>query len=165
MGTPMNIADLFPVHRIRIDELYQSRKRVLEVLSGLLADDELGGEKATRVFETLVAREKLGCTALGHGIAIPHGRVPDLLLPRGAIIRLREGIDFESPDGKPVSLIFGLIVPEDCEDTHVAILGQLARILSDPDAREAINTAQSPERVQSLMVEWLQQQSADATAN
>jgi len=157
----MNIADLFPVNRIRIDELYQSRKRVLEVLSGLLADDELGGQDATRVFETLIAREKLGCTALGHGIAIPHGRVPDLLRPRGAIIRLREGIDFDAPDSMPVSLVFGLIVPENYADTHVAILGQLAQVLSDPDAREAINTAQSPERMQNLMIEWLQQQPVD----
>lgn len=160
----MNIADLFPVNRIRIDELYQSRKRVLEVLAGLLADDELGGHNATRVFEILIAREKLGCTALGHGIAIPHGRDPDLLRPRGAIIRLREGIDFDAPDGQPVSLIFGLIVPENCADTHVAILGQLARVLSDPEAREAINTAQSPERMQNLMIDWLQQQPVDEKA-
>lgn len=160
----MNIAELFPIRRVRIDELYQSRKRVLEVLAGLLADDELGGQEATKVFETLIARERLGCTALGHGIAIPHGRVQDLLRPRGAIIRLREGIDFNAPDGNLVNLVIGLIIPDNSPDAHVALLGQLARILSDPDAREAIESAQSPERVQNLMTEWLQSAPVDQSS-
>ncbi|HSH84878.1 MAG TPA: PTS sugar transporter subunit IIA [Guyparkeria sp.] len=150
----MNTAELFPIDHIRIDELYQSRKRVLEVLSGLLADDELGGEQATRIFEALVARERLGCTAIGHGIAIPHGRVAGILTPRGAVIRLREGIDFCAPDTAPVTLVIGLVIPEDYPEQHLEILGRLARHLNDPDEREAIMEAQSAERVQALMVEW-----------
>jgi PTS system nitrogen regulatory IIA component len=151
----MNTAELFPIHHIRIDELYQSRKRVLEVLAGLLADDELGGERATRIFEALIARERLGCTAIGHGIAVPHGRVDDILTPRGAVIRLREGVDFDAPDGIPVTLVIGLVIPEDCPEQHLEILGRLARHLNDPEKREVIMEAQSAERVQSLMLEWL----------
>jgi len=151
----MKVAELFPVRHIRIDELYHSRKRVLEVLSGLLADDELGGQGATSMFEALIARERLGCTAIGHGIAIPHGRVSDIITPRGAIVRLREGVDFSAPDGEPVDLVIGLIIPEDCHDQHLEILSNLARHLSDPDERAQIMEAQSAERVQALMVEWL----------
>ncbi|KTG17910.1 MULTISPECIES: PTS sugar transporter subunit IIA [unclassified Guyparkeria] len=159
----MNTAELFPIHHIRIDELYQSRKRVLEVLSGLLADDELGGQQATRIFEALVARERLGCTAIGHGIAVPHGRVDDILTPRGAVVRLREGVDFGAPDGAPVTLVIGLVIPEDCPEQHLEILGRLARHLNDPDERDTIMEAQSAERVQALMIEWLKD-SAEATA-
>ncbi|MGD9499893.1 PTS sugar transporter subunit IIA, partial [Halothiobacillus sp.] len=104
----MNIADIFPLQRILIDEVYQSRKRVLEVLAGLLADDQLGGQESTRIYEILIERERLGCTAIGKGIAIPHGRDAATLRPRGAVIRLTEGIDFGAVDNQPVRLIIGL---------------------------------------------------------
>lgn len=161
----MKVAELFPVRHIRIDEIYQSRKRVLEVLSGLLADDELGGQNATAMFEALIARERLGCTAIGHGIAIPHGRVGDVITPRGAIVRLREGVDFSAPDGEPVDLIIGLIIPEDCHDQHLEVLGHLARHLSDPDERALIMEAQSVERVQSIVVDWLKPIELKATSS
>jgi nitrogen PTS system EIIA component len=151
----MNIADLFPLQRILIDEVYQSRKRVLEVLAGLLADDQLGGQESTRIFEILVERERLGCTAIGKGIAIPHGRDADTLRPRGAVIRLTEGIDFGAMDNQPVRLIIGLIVPAECPENHLAILGVLAEHLSNDEDLEAMMQAQSPERIRSLLIEWL----------
>ena len=138
----MNIADLFPLQRILIDEVYQSRKRVLEVLAGLLADDQLGGQESTRIYEILIERERLGCTAIGKGIAIPHGRDAATLRPRGAVIRLTEGI-------------IGLIVPTECPENHLAILGVLAEHLSNEDDLEAMMQAQSPERIRSLLIEWL----------
>jgi nitrogen PTS system EIIA component len=151
----MNIADLFPLQRVLIDEVYQSRKRVLEVLAGLLADDQLGGQESTRIFEILVERERLGCTAIGKGIAIPHGRDADTLRPRGAVIRLTEGIDFGAMDNQPVRLIIGLIVPAECPENHLAILGVLAEHLSNDEDLEAMMQAQSPERIRSLLIEWL----------
>ncbi|MHB1228908.1 MAG: PTS sugar transporter subunit IIA [Halothiobacillus sp.] len=151
----MNIDDLFPLQRILIDEVYQSRKRVLEVLAGLLADDQLGGAHATHIFEILIERERLGCTAIGHGIAIPHGRDKDILRPRGAVIRLTEGIDFGSADNQPVNLIIGLIVPDEYPESHVAILGILAQHLADDKDREAMLNTQSAERIRGLMRAWL----------
>ena len=151
----MNIADLFPLQRILIDEVYQSRKRVLEVLAGLLADDQLGGQESTRIFEILIERERLGCTAIGKGIAIPHGRDADTLRPRGAVIRLTEGIDFGAVDNQPVRLIIGLIVPAECPENHLAILRVLAEHLSNENDLDAMMQAQSPERVRSLLIEWL----------
>ncbi|ANJ66155.1 hypothetical protein A9404_01100 [Halothiobacillus diazotrophicus] len=151
----MNIAELFPLQHILIDEVYQSRKRVLEVLAGLLADDQLGGQSATHIYEILIERERLGCTAIGHGIAIPHGRDSETLRPRGALIRLTEGIDFGASDNEPVNLIIGFIVPEECPEAHLMVLGSLAEHLSSPDDRDAIMQAQSPERVRNLLIEWL----------
>lgn len=151
----MNIAELFPLQHILIDEVYQSRKRVLEVLAGLLADDQLGGKNATHIYEILIERERLGCTAIGHGIAIPHGRDTETLRPRGAVIRLTDGIDFGAPDNQPVNLIIGFIVPEDCPEPHLQLLGSLAQHLSNEEDRDAILQAQSPERVRNLLIEWL----------
>ncbi|OZB37752.1 MAG: hypothetical protein B7X35_00310 [Halothiobacillus sp. 14-56-357] len=151
----MIIADMFPLQRILIDEVYQSRKRVLEVLAGLLADDQLGGQESTRIYEILIERERLGCTAIGKGIAIPHGRDASTLRPRGAVIRLTEGIDFGAVDNQPVRLIIGLIVPTECPENHLAILGLLAEHLSNDEDREAMMQTQSPERIRGLLVEWL----------
>ncbi|HHO81644.1 MAG TPA: PTS sugar transporter subunit IIA [Halothiobacillus sp.] len=151
----INPDELLPVSHIRLDELYQSQKRVLEALANLLADDELGGEESTRIFETLIARERLGSTAIGHGIAIPHGRISGLSAPRAAMIRLREGIDFNAPDHAPVDLVFALIAPEDDDNVHLKILASLARMLSEPRNREALRNAQSPERAQAVIVEQM----------
>lgn len=151
----INPEELLPASHIRLDELYQSQKRVLEALANLLAEDELGGEASTRIFETLIAREKLGCTAIGHGIAIPHGRIAGLGVPRAAMIRLREGIDFNAPDHSPVDLIFALIAPEGDNNSHLQILAGLARTLSEPRNREALREAQTPERVHKLIAEQL----------
>ncbi len=151
----MNAQDLFPLSRIRIDEVYQSRKRVLEVLAGLLADDELDGADATRLYELLIERERLGCTAIGHGIAIPHSRDTQTLRPRGAVIRLTEGIDFGAPDGTPVQLVIGLIIPDESPEHHLGLLAALATHLREDADREAILQAQSPERVRGLLCEWL----------
>lgn len=151
----MNAQELFPLSRIRIDEVYQSRKRVLEVLAGLLADDELDGTHATRLYELLIERERLGCTAIGHGIAIPHSRDVQTLRPRGAVIRLTEGIDFSAPDGEPVTLVIGLIIPDESPERHLQLLAALAAHLREEPDREAILLAQSPERVRALLCEWL----------
>ncbi|HQS02756.1 MAG: hypothetical protein B7Y07_06815 [Halothiobacillus sp. 24-54-40] len=151
----MNIDDLFPLNRILIDEVYQSRKRALEVLAGLLADDQLGGAHATHIFEILIERERLGCTAIGRGIAIPHGRDKEILRPRGAVIRLNEGIDFGAHDNQPVNLIIGLIVPEECPESHLTMLSLLAKHLAHDEDRDAIMNTQSPERIRGLMREWL----------
>ncbi|WP_407275306.1 PTS sugar transporter subunit IIA [Halothiobacillus sp. DCM-1] len=151
----MNAQDLFPLSRIRIDEVYQSRKRVLEVLAGLLADDELNGANATRIYELLIERERLGCTAIGHGIAIPHARDTQTLRPRGAVIRLTEGVDFGATDGVPTVLVIGLIIPDESPEHHLHLLSALASHLREAEDRESILQAQSLERVRALLIEWL----------
>ncbi|OYV47504.1 MAG: hypothetical protein B7X12_01060, partial [Halothiobacillus sp. 20-53-49] len=99
--------------------------------------------------------ERLGCTAIGRGIAIPHGRDKEILRPRGAVIRLNEGIDFGAHDNQPVNLIIGLIVPEECPESHLTMLSLLAKHLAHDEDRDAIMNTQSPERIRGLMREWL----------
>jgi nitrogen PTS system EIIA component len=142
----MRITDFVVPERVSIRSEVTSKKRSFEVLSELLgaavqAEEEL---PARRISEALNAREKLGSTGLGHGVAIPHGRLTDLAAPRIAVLRLENGIDFDALDREPVDILIGLVVPDAATQEHVEILGQLARGLSRPDTIGALRRAKDP---------------------
>ena len=88
------------------------------------------------IFDSLFAREKLGSTGLGQGVAIPHGRVKGLKEATGVLIRLASPIPFDSPDGKPVNLLFVLLVPEQATDLHLQVLSELAQLFSSRSLRD-----------------------------
>ena len=125
-----------------------SKKRVFEQ-AGILFESHLGLARAV-VFDSLFAREKLGSTGLGQGIAIPHGRIKGLKQAAGAFIRLATPVAFDSPDGRPVSLLFVLLVPEQATEEHLQILSELAQRFSERSFREALLTAASPEDIVTL---------------
>ncbi len=129
-----------------------SRKRALEMLSGLLARD--GKSSSQRlVFDQLCARERLGSTGLGHGVALPHARVPGLEEACGAFIRANDRIDFDAPDGAGVDLVFGLVVPEACTGEHIEMLAMLARLFSAEALRGSLRHACGPEEVFTLLAD------------
>jgi PTS system nitrogen regulatory IIA component len=129
----MIIDALIPPQRVRLDAECTSKKRLLESISQLIIEPDAPSQlDSTRVFETLIAREKLGSTAIGRGIAIPHGRVEGLSRPRGAFVRLKQGVDFDALDHQPVDLVFALLVPEGADSEHLNTLAQLAQLLSSP---------------------------------
>lgn len=146
----LTIADILTPERVKLDQECTSKKRALELASQIIAGGQEGLE-AWAIFDTLLARERLGSTGVGRGIAIPHGKLTDLQAPVGAFMRLSNGVDFNSPDGVPVTLIFAILVPEGGEEAHLAILGQLARRFSDPEFCTAIRKAQSNEIAFSLL--------------
>jgi nitrogen PTS system EIIA component len=128
----MQIADLLREDRVRLDAGITSKKRALERLSELLAGED-AGPSAGLVFDALSARERLGSTGLGHGVAIPHGRMAEIDAPRTALLRLEQGVDFEAIDHEPVDILIALVVPEKSTSEHLELLAQLARALSQPD--------------------------------
>lgn len=128
----MRIADLVRDDRVRLDADITSKKRALERLGELLATDD-GGPAVSQIFDALSARERLGSTGLGHGVAIPHGRMAEIDTPRVAVLRLEQGVDFEAIDHEPVDILIALIVPEESTGEHLDLLAQLARVLSQPD--------------------------------
>lgn len=130
------IASILPLANIEIDLDVGSKKRVFEHVGELIEGSGHVGRQA--VFESLFAREKLGSTGLGEGIAIPHGRLKGLREAVGAFIKLKEPIDFDAPDNKPVSMLFVLLVPEQATDLHLQILGELAQLFSDKTTRERL---------------------------
>jgi PTS system nitrogen regulatory IIA component len=139
------ISQLLPRNNILLDLDAGSKKRVFEH-AGLIFENNHGISRSA-VFDSLFTREKLGSTGLGHGVAIPHGRVRGLTHVRAAFIRLRTPIPFDSPDGAPVSTLFVLLVPEQATEQHLQILAELAERFSAPSIREALSSAPDAECV------------------
>lgn len=110
-----------------------------------------------RVMEVVMAREQLGSTGIGHGVAIPHGRMADLPAPMIALARHVEGVDFESIDGEPVHIVVLLLVPDSDDRQHLELLAQLARTLQQSTLREAIARADSAEAVAAIFCERMKQ--------
>ncbi|MBI2308241.1 MAG: PTS IIA-like nitrogen regulatory protein PtsN [Rhodocyclales bacterium] len=144
------IANLLPAENILLDLDAGSKKRVFEQ-AGLIFENHHGIARAT-VFDSLFAREKLGSTGLGQGVAIPHGRIKGLKDARGAFLRLTTPVAFDSPDGKPVSLLFVLLVPEQANELHLQILSELAQRFSDREFREALLAAPDAEAARQLFI-------------
>ncbi len=142
------LAKLLPADNILLDLEAGSKKRVFEQ-AGLLFENNNGIARAT-VFDSLFAREKLGSTGLGQGVAIPHGHIKGLKEARGAFLRLATPVPFDSPDGKPVSLLFVLLVPEQATEQHLQILSELAQRFSDRSFRDAISAAADAAAAQAL---------------
>ena len=122
------IAALLSPERILLDLDATSKARLFDAVGAAFAAE--GGLDAGAIAASLSAREKLGSTGLGQGIAIPHGRIKGLKQARGAFVRLRQAVAFDAPDGKPVSQVFVLLVPEQATDLHLQLLSELAQMFS-----------------------------------
>lgn len=146
----MLISDLLSAERIRCDVQISSKKRLLELISEELArnSDEFSKRE---IFESLCARERLGSTGLGKGVAIPHGRVKGSRHVQAAFIRLRKPLPFDAADGEPVDLLFCLAVPEDCGEDHLKLLAQVAELFSDPELLRELREAETPGRLLQLL--------------
>ncbi|MEM7504935.1 MAG: PTS sugar transporter subunit IIA [Pseudomonadota bacterium] len=146
----MSIAALLAPERIRIDVAAKSKKRALEQLSVLLAegDEDLS---STKVFDALLARERLGSTGLGFGIAIPHARYSDATEARAACMRLSEPVDFDSIDREPIDFVVGLLVPDAAIDEHIQTLADLAGLLSESSMRDALRAADDAQCIMRIM--------------
>lgn len=149
----MNIGNLIEPGRVLSNVKARSKKHSLEILAELLAA-ECPGMAQAEIFELLNSREKLGCTALGQGVAIPHGRMEGLDDNVGAFLRLAEPVDFDAPNGEPVDLIFGLLVPERCGDGHLDALSHIAKMLSEPKFRSVLRAATTSRSLYDLLVNF-----------
>lgn len=144
------IGKILPVSHIVLDMDVSSKKRLFEEVGEMLETDT--GLTRADVFECLFAREKLGTTGLGHGVAIPHGRTSGLNEIVAAFVRTREPIDFDAPDNQPVSLVFVLLVPENAMGEHLEILSHLASRFSEKNVRDALMRSTTPEEVRQLLI-------------
>jgi PTS system nitrogen regulatory IIA component len=155
------ISQLLPPANVILGLAASSKKRVFEQ-AGLLFENNQGVARAT-VFDSLFARERLGSTGLGQGVAIPHGRIKGLKDAVAAVIRLAQPIPFDAPDGRPVQLLIFLLVPEQATQRHLDILSELAQMLSDKEFREHLMTAAEPQAVHGLLGTWQPSQSQHNT--
>ena len=146
------ISKLLSARDIVLDVPATSKKRLLEH-AALLFENEHRLER-NKVFDSLFARERLGSTGLGQGVAIPHGRIKALKSPLIAVMRAESPVPFESPDGQPVRLLVVLLVPEHATEEHLEILSELAEILSDTNIRESLLTAKDAASIFRLLSSW-----------
>ena len=137
---------------VLLDNESASKKRVFERV-GLLFENTQHIARS-QVFDSLFAREKLGSTGLGQGVAIPHGRISKLREASAVFVRTTHPIPFDAPDSLPVNLIFVLLVPERATDLHLQILGELAQMFSDAQFRNQLLESPDAVGIHQLFHDW-----------
>ena len=146
------LAAILPVANVVVDVDVTSKKRVFEH-AGMLFENHHAIARAV-VTDNLFARERLGSTGLGHGVAIPHGRIKGLKNPLAAVIRVLQPIPFDAPDDAPVNLLIFLLVPEAATQRHLEILSEIAEMLSDRELREQLKQASDAATLHALIAGW-----------
>jgi PTS system nitrogen regulatory IIA component len=152
------LASILPAAQVLVHVDATSKKRAFEEV-GLLFEN-LHGLNRALITDSLFARERLGSTGLGHGVAIPHGRIKGLKAPMAAVLQLAQPIGFDAPDEQPVSLLIFLLVPEAATQKHLEILSEIAELLSDAGLRAKLNGSASAEELYGLIAAWRSAQPA-----
>ena len=145
----MTITDLVAPEAIVPALKVSSKKQALQDLAARAA--ALTGQNERAIFEVLLQREKLGTTAVGYGVAIPHGKLPKLTKMFGMFARLDRAIDFEALDGQPVDLVFLLLAPEGAGADHLKALARVARLLRDQDTANKLRAARDAEALYAVL--------------
>ena len=152
------LASILPVTQVLVSVDATSKKRAFEE-AGLLFEG-LHGLSRALVTDSLFARERLGSTGLGHGVAIPHGRIKGLKAPMAAVFQLERPIGFDAPDEQPVVLLIFLLVPEAATQKHLEILSEIAELLSDSSLREKIKASTNADELHAMIAGWQSTQMA-----
>lgn len=133
----MNIEALLAPERTLVVKEAYTKKRVLDTISKLLASSSPEVDSKS-LLQQFIARERLGSTGVGYGVALPHIRLSEINEPQGALIFLEQPLDFDSPDTIAVDIFFGLIVPENASEEHLQILAKLASLFNDESFRQQL---------------------------
>ncbi|MGE4535104.1 MULTISPECIES: PTS IIA-like nitrogen regulatory protein PtsN [Halomonas] len=153
----MSLEAILPPERTLFDVPGGSKKRVLEFFSTFIAQNTPSLD-SQEVFARLIARERLGSTGIGNGVAIPHARSPHCKEPVAAFLRLAEPVDFDAIDGEPVDLVFVLLVPEEADAAHLALLAEVAGIMNDAETRSRLRGSHSQRDLHERLIEAIRRQ-------
>jgi PTS system nitrogen regulatory IIA component len=154
-----SIANLLTVQRSLCQVEGGSKKRLFELVAEVLGEDEVTLHPGELV-SGMLAREKLGSTALGGGIAIPHCRLKDCTEAKGVLVTLSSPAEFEAPDGEAVDLVFALVVPSEATQEHLNILADLARLFSQVEFCDALRACRSSDTLYRTAVNWAQRRAS-----
>ena len=152
------LASILSVAQVLVHVDATSKKRVFEE-AGLLFEN-LHGLSRSLITDSLFSRERLGSTGLGHGVAIPHGRIKGLKAPMAAVLQLEHPIGFDAPDEQAVNLLIFLLVPEAATQKHLEILSEIAEMLSDAGLREKMAASSTAADLHGLITHWQSAQHA-----
>lgn len=168
----VDLVDILDIRNVACGVTVSSKKKALQQASLMLSEslnsmtsgsqdettrNDRDADKSTEeilnevdILDALIERERLGSTALGFGVAVPHGHLPELQTPVAALLTLQNGVDFNSPDDVEVDVIFALLVPEDSNDDHLAILSQVASRFNNSDITDALRQCSAAEQDRAL---------------
>ena len=146
------LANILPLAQVLVHVDATSKKRAFEE-AGLLFENLHGLSRAV-VTDSLFSRERLGSTGLGHGVAIPHGRIKGLKAPMAAVLLLSHAIGFDAPDEQAVNLLIFLLVPEAATQKHLEILSEIAELLSDAQLRAKLGNCTDATELHGLIANW-----------
>lgn len=149
----MKIAEVLSADRVAQGLTFTSKKKALEELAQILARGAQG-VATSDILTSLSAREKLGSTGLGHGVAIPHGRIAGVQGSVGAFMRLKHPLDYDAHDGHPVDLIFGLLVPQGATEAHLKHLAAIAEMFSDESFCKRARAATDDKALYQLIADY-----------
>lgn len=152
------LASILPAAQVLVRVEATSKKRAFEE-AGLLFESLYGLSRAL-VTDSLFSRERLGSTGLGHGVAIPHGRIKGLKAPMAAVFQLSRPIGFDAPDEQAVNLLIFLLVPEAATQKHLEILSEIAEMLSDASLRQKLAVCPTAAELHALIANWRSAQPA-----
>jgi nitrogen PTS system EIIA component len=150
----MQLSDIIIPERIATQVHATSKKRALETISEMFASQSSSNLDAHDIFDSLIARERLGSTAIDHGVAIPHGRIKKGTDTIGAFVQLADGVDCDAFDRGAVNLMFALLVPENSTEEHLQLLARLAQMFSDAELREQLRSADSSQSLYDTLIDW-----------
>lgn len=140
---------------LRATSKKQAFRSIAEAVSSLV------GSPAEAVFDALMARERIGSTGIGGGVAIPHVKIDGLNRIFGVLARLDSPVDYDAIDGAPVDLIFMMLVPAESKTTqHLKVLAQISRFLKDGDTCETLRSCSERKKIEDLINEWARSQAA-----
>ena len=146
------LGEILCLDDVRLDLDVSNKPQLLEQIAALLAARH--GLSKTVILESLVAREQMGSTGVGHGVAIPHARMSQCAGAAGVFVRTKFAIPFDAPDGKPASVFLGLIVPNQANERHLRLLATAAAMFDDRVFRDKLKTVVSPKTVSELLETW-----------
>lgn len=146
------LSSILPASQVLVGVEATSKKRAFEE-AGLLFE-QLHGLNRAVITDSLFARERLGSTGLGHGVAIPHGRIKGMKTPKAAVFQLTQAIGFDAPDEQAVNLLIFLLVPEAATQRHLEILSEIAELLSDAALRDKLKTTSDATELHGLITGW-----------
>ncbi|WP_458527227.1 PTS sugar transporter subunit IIA [Onishia taeanensis] len=156
----MTLESILPPERALFGVPGGSKKRVLEFFSTFIAQNTPSLD-SQEVFSRLIGRERLGSTGIGHGVAIPHARNPHCKSPLAGFLKLSEPVDFDAIDGEPVDLVFVLLVPEQADDAHLALLGQVAAVMNDPETRQQLRKSDTQRQLYDTLLDAIRRHASD----
>lgn len=150
----MQLSDIITPERVAVQVPATSKKRALETIGEIFAAQSSAAPGSQDIFGSLIARERLGTTAIDHGVAIPHGRIKNGTETIGVFVQLADGVDCDAFDGQLVDLMFALLVPEESTEEHLQLLARLAQMFSDAELRDKLRAAANSQALYDLLIDW-----------